>query len=78
MRKTSVYLNNDEAEGLKRVAAVTGRAQADLIREGVRKVIADSQPSARVFRSLGKGHGGGTRVTGWNATRLYKKVTGGP
>ncbi len=78
MRKTSVYLDNDEAEGLKRVAAATGRAQADLIREGVRKVIAETQPNVRVFKSLGKGRGGGRRVTGWNATSLYKKVTGRP
>src|SRR3989304_1369166 len=48
MRKTSVYLTDDEAEGLRRLAVREGRPQAELIREGVRKVIAEieSQPRA--------------------------------
>lgn len=57
MRKTSVYLTDDEAEGLRRVAVREGRAQAELIREGVRRVIADLESRPRVFRSLGKGRG---------------------
>ena len=39
MRKTSVYLTDEEAEGLRRVAMATGKSQAELIREGVRHVI---------------------------------------
>ncbi len=48
-----MYLNQDEAEGLRRVAAATGRSQAELIREGVRRVVAEAPP--RPFHSLGKG-----------------------
>ncbi len=34
MNKTSVYLNQDEAEGLRRVSVMTGRSQAELIVKG--------------------------------------------
>lgn len=39
---------------LRRLAAVNGKSQADLIREGVRRVIAEEHPEQRVFLSLGK------------------------
>ncbi len=74
MRKTSVYLDDDEAEALRRVAASTGRPQADIIREGVRRVIDEIEGGARVFRSLGKGSGGGKPYSPWNARDLYKKA----
>ena len=57
MRKTSVYLTDDEAEGLRRVAVREGRPQAELIREGVRRVVAELESKPRVFHSLGKGRG---------------------
>jgi predicted transcriptional regulator len=77
MRKTSVYLDDDEAERLKRVAASTGRPQAELIREGVRRVIATAQHDARKFRSLGKGRGGAAGGTTWSAAELYKRKVAG-
>jgi hypothetical protein len=42
-------LSDEEAAALQRVAALAGKAQSELIREGVRKVIAeiDFQPYAR-------------------------------
>lgn len=55
MFKTSVYLTAEEAAALRRAAAATGRSQADLIREGVRRVVADAPP--RTFRSRGLGEG---------------------
>lgn len=58
MRKTSVYLTEDEAEGLRRLAAREGRPQAELIREGVRRVIAETESAPRTFRSLALGRGG--------------------
>lgn len=76
MRKTSVYLTDEEAEGLRRVAARDGRAQADLIREGVRRVIADAGSKPRVFHSMGKGHGGGEPYRPWSADELDEKVMG--
>lgn len=73
MRKTSVYLTDDEAEGLRRVAAVEGVAQAELIREGVRRVIAASEARPRIFHSLGKGHGGGRPYERWSPDALYRR-----
>lgn len=53
--KTSVYLSDDEAAALRRLAATTGRSQAELIREGVRRLV-DDEP-ARRFRSRRLGSG---------------------
>lgn len=76
MRKTSVYLTDDEAEGLRRVAIREGRPQAELIREGVRRVIAEGESVPRDFRSLGKGRGGGRAYEPWPSGDLHQKVMG--
>ena len=78
MRKTSVYLTDDEAEGLRRLAAREGRPQAELIREGVRKVIAEIESQPRAFRSLAAGRGGGKKETRWTSDELYRKAMGKP
>lgn len=74
MIKTTVYLSEDEAAELRRVAAVTGKSQSELIREGVRHVVA--QAPERKFHSLGKGQGDGTPYQGWDADALYREVMG--
>lgn len=74
MKKTTVYLTDDEAEALRRTAALTGRSQADLLREGVRRVI--DQAPARVFHSMGKGRSGGKEPRRWHADDVYEKVMG--
>ena len=76
MRKTSVYLTDEEADGLRRVAMATGKSQAELIREGVRHVIDTEGAAARAFRSLAKGRGGGEPYTPWNPDDLYTKAMG--
>lgn len=82
MRKTSVYLTDDEAEGLRQLSAREGRPQAELIREGVRKVIGEAGDRPRRFRSLGIGragqHGrsGDDRPARWTSDELYPKVMG--
>jgi hypothetical protein len=73
MQKTSVYLTPEEAEALRSTAARTGRSRAELIREGVRLVTDDTEPKARAFSSLGKGHGGGAPYRGWDADELYRR-----
>jgi Arc/MetJ-type ribon-helix-helix transcriptional regulator len=75
MRKTSVYLTDDEAEGLRRLAAREGRPQAELIREGVRRVIAETESQPRTFRSLAAGRGGG-KPAAWTSDELYRKAMG--
>ncbi len=70
MRKTSVYLSEEEAEALRRTAAETGRSQSDLIREGIRRV---TGRRARRFRSLGMGEGTGEPV-GRRAEELLAEI----
>lgn len=75
MKKTSVYLSEDDAARLGRAAAASGRPQSEIIREGIRYVI--GAPSARRhFRSLGKGHGGGRPYSAWKSRELLRKVMG--
>lgn len=76
MRKTSVYLSDQEAEQLRRAAVREGRPQAELIREGVRHVIAESGVQRREFRSLGQGRGGGQPHLSWDSGELHDKVMG--
>ena len=52
--KTTLYLPDDVKAELERLAAETGRSEADLIREGVRLVLArrsPPSPRAGVFAS---------------------------
>jgi hypothetical protein len=41
MVKTSVYLDDQQKLDLDRVSQITGRSQADLIRDGISQVIHD-------------------------------------
>ncbi len=74
MRKTSVYLTDEEAEGLRRVATATGRSQSELIRDGVRHVLAANGQGQRRFHSMAKGDG--VPYSPWNAEEIYAEVTG--
>jgi hypothetical protein len=76
MRKTSVYLTENEAEAIRRIAIRDGRPQAELIREGVRHVIAQASAERRQFRSLGAGRGGGKPYERWPARDLYERAMG--
>jgi len=70
MRKTSVYLSDQEAEQLRLLSIRDGRPQAELIREGVRRIIAESDAARRRYRSLGKGRGGGRPYERWQAAEV--------
>jgi predicted transcriptional regulator len=74
MRKTTVYLDDGEAEALRQLAATTGVSQAELIREAIRHAVANVP--ARKFRSLGIGQGTGRQGARWSATELYDKAFG--
>ena len=74
MQKTTVYLDDETVDGLRSMAAATGRSQADLIREGVRRLVA--RRPVRRFHSMGKGHGPGTPAPRWDARELYEKAFG--
>lgn len=60
MIKTTVYLGETEAAALRRLAAQSGRSQAEIIRDAVRHATASSEP--RRFRSHGAGRGTGQAV----------------
>jgi hypothetical protein len=77
MRKTSVYLTDEEAELLRQVSIQDGRSQAELIRAGVRHVIAESDAERRRYRSLGLGRGGGATYEPWSPDELYRRTMGG-
>jgi predicted DNA-binding protein len=77
MKKTSVYLTEEEAADLRRLAVRDGRSQAELIRDGIRRVIGEAEPHARAFTSLGKGRGGGQPYRRWSSPELYDKSFGG-
>jgi hypothetical protein len=76
MRKTSVYLTDEEAEGLRRLAVREGRPQAELIREGVRQVIAGAEQRPRTFRSLGVGRSDGAKPSRRTSEELHRKAMG--
>ncbi len=46
MKKTTIYLPAALKGVLERVAAETGRSEADLIREGIRLAVAQHEPPA--------------------------------
>ncbi|MEW5992122.1 MAG: ribbon-helix-helix protein, CopG family [Chloroflexota bacterium] len=76
MRKTSVYLTEEEAEGLRRLSVREGRPQAELIREGVRNVIAEIEARPRAFHSLAAGRGGAGKPPAWTSDEVYRKAMG--
>ena len=72
MRKTTVYLDEEQVEALRILSATTGRSQADLIRDAIREATRNVHAS-RKFRSLGKGEGPGGPTPRWNSAELYEK-----
>lgn len=48
MRKTTVYLPDELKQALERRAQETGRKEADLIRDGVRRLLAAERPIPRI------------------------------
>jgi Arc/MetJ-type ribon-helix-helix transcriptional regulator len=74
MRKTSVYLSDDEAEGLRALARATGRSQAELIREGVRRLLLKSPK--RIFHSMAQGASDGPTLARWGSDELAARRLG--
>lgn len=61
MRKTSVYLDEQQAERLARLASQEGRSQAEILREAVARY--EPEPSQdRSFALAGSGRGDGSSI----------------
>jgi hypothetical protein len=75
MKKTSVYLSDEEADALRRASEVSGRSQAELIRDGIRQVVSAAGAEERVFHSMGIGHGRGADPRR-DPSELYRDVMG--
>jgi Arc/MetJ-type ribon-helix-helix transcriptional regulator len=74
MRKTTVYLYEEEVEGLRLLSGATGESQAELIREGVRRLLREEV--SRKFHSMGKGEGTGEPRPRWNPDAVHEKTLG--
>lgn len=57
MVKTTVYLDESDAMSLRRLAATTGRSQAELIREAIAEKIRARPPRELNFVGAGSGSG---------------------
>lgn len=75
VKKTSVYLTEEEAQRLRALALSTGRSQADLVREGIRSVLARKQQRPK-FRSMGLGVGTGEKRPRWDSNDLADRRLG--
>ena len=50
MVRTQIQLTDDQARRLKRLAAASGRSMADLVRDGVERVLLEQPGSSRAER----------------------------
>jgi hypothetical protein len=73
MVKTTVYLDESDAAALRRLAARSGRSQAEIVREAVGRAVAPGR--RRTFRSFGAGRGTGEAV-GRNAREILREEFG--
>jgi hypothetical protein len=76
MKKTSVYLSDEEDAALRRAAEATGIARSDLIREGIRVVVLSHASPRRAFHSMGRGRGGATTSRHWTSDELLARRRG--
>jgi len=64
----------DEAEGLRLLSGATGESQAELIREGVRRLLREGV--SRKFHSMGKSEGIGEPRPRWGPDDVREKTLG--
>jgi len=73
MVKTTVYLEDRDAAALRRLAAESGRSQAEIIREAISRTTQAAGP--RRLRSAGVGRGSGEPVAR-NADEIVRRELG--
>ncbi|MDR2347193.1 MAG: ribbon-helix-helix protein, CopG family [Bifidobacteriaceae bacterium] len=62
MNKTSIYLDDERKAKLDRVASITGRTRADLIREGIDHVTGQGLPRSSRLLARRASLGGDTQT----------------
>jgi predicted transcriptional regulator len=72
MRKTTLYLDDEQAERLRRLAVETQVPQAELIRSAINDLLEHAAPK-RTFHSMGMGSSDQPGHS-WTADELYEKV----
>lgn len=78
MKKTSVYLSDEDDAALNRAAETTGLARSELIREGIRAVVLGHADRPRTFHSMGRGRSGAQGPRRWTSEELYARRRGRP
>jgi predicted transcriptional regulator len=73
MVKTTVYLDERDAVALRRLAAASGRSQADIIRDAIARATRAAEP--RRLRSAGVGRGSGAPIAR-NADAIVREELG--
>jgi predicted transcriptional regulator len=73
MVKTTVYLDDRDAAALRRLAAESGRSQAEIIREAIARTTQAAGP--RRLRSAGVGRGSGAPIAR-NADAIVREELG--
>ena len=73
MVRTTVYLDDQDAAALRRMAAESGRSQAEIIREAVTRTTRSAGP--RRLRSAGVGNGSGASIAR-DADRIVREELG--
>ncbi|MGI8916182.1 MAG: CopG family transcriptional regulator [Chloroflexota bacterium] len=79
MRKTTIYLADEEAEQLRHVSTETGKSQSALLREALHYVLSldiSTHDVHRTFHSMGVGCGTGEPYREWDAEDLYRESMG--
>lgn len=74
MAKTTVYLDDRDAAALRRLAAESGRSQAEIIREAIARTTQAAGP--RRLRSAGVGRSSGEPVALSEPIGLYEERSG--
>ncbi|WP_422445546.1 ribbon-helix-helix domain-containing protein [Thermoanaerobacterium sp. DL9XJH110] len=74
MRKTMVYLNEEQFFALKQIAKQSNRKMAELIREAVDNLIREKNKNKNYFRFVGIGSGEVNGRTSENVDEVLKEV----
>ncbi|MHB8618157.1 MAG: ribbon-helix-helix protein, CopG family [Chloroflexota bacterium] len=74
MKKTTLYMDEADAERLRCLSAETGKSQAALIRDAIAGLVANGP--RRTFHSMAIGASTSPGSTRWEATELFNRVMG--